>query len=247
MAQLTEKNFEDISDEIENGRLSPRSMRVGIGTFMFFSALAIGIAYAVAASGSSLIGWENLSVFWQTIFKVQAGLFIIQLAVIFLVRGKGHFTHILLSLSYVFFTYKMVLDIFITLSMFAMNDGVYENVAPIILIIIISGFIFHLYLVLRSFKKLKLEGEVSNNRQKKGGSKLIFTLFPMLFVLTSITGYIVKNELLGEYEMLFGLGICTFLFIAVLIGAVEFVKAAYCVIRFPSFRVNPPSTKNENV
>lgn len=40
------------------------------------------------------------------------------------------------------------------------------------------------------------------------------------------------------------MGIFTLLYIALLIGAVEFVKAAYCVIRFPSFRVNPSNTSH---
>lgn len=240
MSKLTEKDFIDIRDEINNGRLSPRNIRKGLGIFMFFSAIAIGTAFAVAASESSVIGWENLSGFWQTVFKLQLILFLLQIILIFLVRGKSGWSTILLSVSYVFYTYKMVLDIFVVLSMFAMNDGVYEKFAPIILIVIIAGFIFHFFLVYRSLKNRK-EEEIKDSKKGKSG-KIIYVSLPVLFFLVSITGYIVKNELLGENEILFGLGICTFLFVAVLIGAVEFVMGAYCVIRFPSFRVNPPSS-----
>lgn len=245
MPKLTEKDFIDIRDEINNGRLAPGNMRVGLGTFMFFSALAIGVAFAVAASASSVIGWENLSGFWQTVFKLQLILFLVQIILMFFVRGKSGWSHILLSISYVFYTYKMVLDVYVTFSMFAMNDGVYEKFAPLILIVIIGGFAFHFYLVYRSLKNRKAE-EVKDNEKVKS-SRLTFVSLSIIFFLVSITGYIFKNEILGEYEILFGLGICTFLFVAVLIGAVEFVKAAYCVIRFPSFRVNnPPSKKKKN-
>ncbi|MEI3614598.1 hypothetical protein [Pseudogracilibacillus sp. SO30301A] len=244
MSKLTEKDFIDIRKEINNGRLSPGNMRVGLGTFMFFSALAIGVAFAVAASASSVIGWENLSGFWQTVFKLQLILFLLQIILVFFVRGKSGWSHVLLSISYVFYTYKMVLDIYVTLSMFAMNDGVYEELSPIILIVIIGGFAFHFYLVYRSLKNKKVEANKENEKGKSG--RLIYVSLPIIFFLVSITGYIFKNEILGEYEILFGLGICTFLFVAVLIGAVEFVKAAYCVIRFPSFRVNPPSPKKKN-
>ena len=70
---------------------------------------------------------------------------------------------------------------------------------------------------------------------------------PIIFLLVSAGGYIIKNDLLGSNDNLFFLIVAFILLVALLIGAIEFVKGAYCVIRFPSFRVNPPSTKNENV
>ncbi len=36
MSKLAEKDFIDIRDEINNGRLSSRNMRKGLGIFMFF-------------------------------------------------------------------------------------------------------------------------------------------------------------------------------------------------------------------
>ena len=244
MSQLTEKDFLDIKDEIKDGRLSPDSIRFYLFAFMFFSGLAVGIAFAATSTSDSLIGWENLSVFWQTIFKLQAVLFLFQLVLIFLVRGKSNWAQILLNISYVFYAYKMVLDPFITMSMFAKDRGEYETFAPIILIIIIVGFIFHLFLVRREFTSLKEEKEKKKNKKKKkSGSLLLYAFIPILIMLVAITGYIVKNELLGDNGLLFGMGIFTFLYIAVMIGAVEFVMAAYCVVRFPSFRVNPPPRK----
>ncbi len=239
MSQLTEKDFMDIKDEIKEGRLSPDSIRFYLGVFMFFSALMVGIGFAVAASSSSVIGWDNLSVFWQSVFWLQAALFLVQLILIFLVRGKSNWTQIILIISYVIYTYKMVLDPFVLMSMFAMNDGVYETFRSIFVTVIIVGILLHVYLIRRTFKELK----VKKVKKEKSGN-IMYAFIPILFLLVSITGYIIKNELLGENEILFGTGALTFLYIAVMVGAVEFVMGAYCVIRFPSFRVNPSNTSH---
>ncbi len=244
MAQLTEQDFQDVKDEIKDGRLSPDSVRFYLGVFMFFSALMVGVAFAVAASSSSVIGWDNLSVFWQSVFWLQAALFLYQLILVFLVRGKSNWTQMLLIISYVVYTYKMVLDPFVVMSMFAMNDGVYETFRPVFVIVIIVGFLLHVYLIGRTFKELKVKKSKKNKKEKSGNT--MYAFIPILFLLVSITGYIIKNELLGENEILFGTGVFTFLYIAVMVGAVEFVMGAYCIIRFPSFRVNPPSTKKKN-
>lgn len=242
MSQLTEKDFLKIKYEIQSGRLSPDSVRFGLGVFTVVSGIMVIVAYMVANASNSVIGWENLSVFWQTIFKLQVVLFLFQLVLIFLVRGKSNWAQILLNISYVFYAYKMVLDPFITMSMFAKDRGEYETFAPIILLILIVGVIFHFYLISRSFKRKKEEKKNKKSGEKeKGGSSFSYAFIPILFLLVSITGYVIKNDLLGEYDILFGMGIFTILYIAVMIGAVEFVLAVYCVVRFPSFRVNPPS------
>ena len=243
MAQLTERDFLDIKDEIKDGRLSPDSIRFYLGVFMFFSGLMVGTAYAVTSTSDSLIGWENLSTFWQIVFKFQAVLFIFQLILILLVRGKNNWSQILLNISYVFYTYKMVIDPFIMTLMFAKNDGVYEEYLHLALGIIIFGFLVHLYFIRRKFTSLIEEKEKNKNKKKKKSDKLLYALFPILLFLVSVTGYIIKNDLLGDYDILFLLGVGFFLLVAVMIGAVEFVLGAYCVVRFPSFRVNPPPRK----
>ena len=209
---------------------------------MFFSLIMIGVSYMAANASNTVIGWKSLSIFWQTVFWLQAALFLFQLILTFFVKGKSNFTQIILITGYVVYTYKMVLDPFVLMSMIAMDRGVYETFAPLFVIIIIVGFLLHLYLIQRSFKDLKKE----NKRKKEKNGKILYAFIPILFLLVSITGYIIKNELLGENEVLFGTGVFTFLYIAVMIGAVEFVIGAYCVIRFPSFRVNPPSSKKKN-
>ncbi|MEI3614595.1 hypothetical protein [Pseudogracilibacillus sp. SO30301A] len=44
---LTEKDFPDIKEELKTGRISSEGIRAGLGAFLFFSALMIGIAYMV--------------------------------------------------------------------------------------------------------------------------------------------------------------------------------------------------------
>lgn len=198
----------------------------------------IGIAYMGVAAGNSGVGWEKLSTFWQTIFKLQAFLFIFQLILIFLVRGKKNWSQILLNICYVFYTYKMVIDPFIMTLIYAMDQGVYEVYAPLVVIIIMLGFLLHIYLIIRYFKGVK-----KNKGATKSSGLIAFT--PFLFLLVGITGYIIRHDLLGDTDILFVLGIGVFLLVPIMIGAVEFVMGAYCVIRFPSFRVNPPSPQKK--
>lgn len=172
----------------------------------FFSLLAMGIAYMAANASNSVIGWENLSGFWKSVFILEAILFIIQLAIIILIHGKNNWTQIVLTISYVFYTYKMALDPFVAMSMFAKDRGVYEIFAPLIIFIIILGFLLHLFLVWRSFKGIKKERDKSN--EKRGNQLYVF--IPVLFLLVSVTGYIIKNDLLGENDVLAGMVIFTF-------------------------------------
>ena len=246
MSKLTEKDFPDIKEELKTGRISPEGIRAGLGAFMFFSALMIGIAYLVVNASNTVIGWDNLSFFWQTVFKLQVVLFILQLLLIFIARGRSNRSQIALNVSFVLYTYKTVLDPFIMTLMFAKDRGVYNEYAPLVGIIILLGFILHFYLVFKAFQNIRNEQGINREVKKEKNNKSFFTvLIPFVFLVASITGYIVKNDLLGENEILFGVGISTLVFIAILIGAIEFVKGAYCVIRFPSFRVNPPSTKKK--
>ena len=88
MAQLAEKDFLDVKDEIKEGRLSPDSIRFYLTAFMFFSMIMIGVSYMAVNAYNTVIGWENLSIFWQTVFWSQLFLFGFQLILIFLLRVK---------------------------------------------------------------------------------------------------------------------------------------------------------------
>ena len=243
MSRLTQKDFHDVKSELKHGRISPGSIRFGLGAFMVLSVIAVGVAYLVVTASNTVIGWENLSNFWQTVFKIEAILFIFQLILIIFVKGKHNWSQMVLNVSYVIYAYKMALDPFVTLSMFAINDEVYEIYVSMILIVIIIGFIIHIYLIRRYFQRLKEEQADKNNEKKNRKGTVSFLILPIFFLLASITGFIIRNQLLGDMENLFILGACTVVFIGMMIGTIEFVIGAYCVIRFPSFRVNLPSEK----
>src|SRR5690625_1112143 len=245
MSKLTQEDFHYIKADLRHGRISPGTIRYGLGAFMVFSAFMVGIAYTVATASNTVIGWENLSNFWQTVFKIEAILFILQLILIIFVKGKHNWSQMVLNVSYVIYTYKMPLDPFVMISMFSMDRGEYEIYRLIILFIIIFGFTLQFYMIRRLFQKLQ-DGKTENKQKKKEKKRRGYLLYitPFIFILTSITGYIISNELLGDMDLLLILGVVMLVFIGVLIGTIEFVIGAYCVIRFPSFRVNPPTEDN---
>lgn len=243
--KLTEKDFLDVKEDLKEGRASPVFVKNALLAFGVFSTFMVGISYAVGISDLGMIGWENLSIFWQTVFLLQACLFSLQIILFFFVKGKRNWTQILMNISLVLYTYKMVLDPFMMVSMFAMDRYVYELFAPIILIIIILGFLLHLYLIRRYFIEIKKEKRKIKNKkntQSRRG-KYLLGCTPVFFLFASLTGYIIKKNMLGEYELFFVIGVATFVFILIMIASVEFVIAAYCVIRYPSFRVNPPKSR----
>jgi len=244
MSKLTQEDFHYIKADLRHGRISPGTIRYGLGAFMVFSAFMVGIAYTVATANNTVIGWENLSSFWQTVFKIEAILFIVQLILVIFVKGRKNWSQILLNVSYVLYTYKMVLDPFVMISMFSMDRGEYEIYRLIILFIIIFGFTLQFYMIRRLFQKLQ-DGKIENKQKQKEKKRRGYLLYitPFFFILASITGYIISNELLGDMDLLLILGVVMLVFIGVLIGTIEFVIGAYCVIRFPSFRVNPPKEK----
>ena len=244
MAQIKEKDFLYVKEDLENGRISPVIMRAGLITLFFVSGLFVGIAYAVANSSSTLIGWENLSLFWRMIFILQGVLFLLQLVLIFFIDGNSNWSQLTLNVGYVVYWYKFALDPFITSSMFAMNNGVYEILFPIIIIVIIFGFLFHFYLVKKELKSDKAKKK-KRKKAKQDGKNFLYKVIPPFFLLAILVGYLMKNDMFYEGELLFLLGVSTLLFFLLMIGTIEFVIGAYCLIRFPSFRVNPPNTKKQ--
>src|SRR5690625_1787528 len=112
-------------------------IRFGLGAFMLFSSFMVGIAYFTAVASDSLIGWENLTVFWKVHFKLLSSLFIVQLIFIILIKGKRNWSEIVLNIGYVVFAYKTALDHCVMVSMFAMDAGEHGVYGPMVLLIII--------------------------------------------------------------------------------------------------------------
>lgn len=175
MSRLTQEDFQDVKEDLKQGRISPVMIRYGLGAFMVFSVIMVGIAYSTTAANDSLIGWKDLSIFWKTVFKLEAFLFIFQLILITFVKGKSNWSQILLNVSYVVYAYKMAIDPFVMVSMFALDAGEYEVYGPFILLIILSGFILHVYLIRRYF--LKMAEEQMGSKQKTKEKKIAVMYF----------------------------------------------------------------------
>ncbi|MEB6550899.1 hypothetical protein MXL46_17715 [Heyndrickxia sporothermodurans] len=112
---------------------------------------------------------------------------------------------------------------------------------PFTLLIIGIGLIIHVIVLIKWIKDLSPKKERNKDTNSKDKKKTkIKVWLPVLLVLVALSSIIVKNNLLGDFELMYGLFIFTVLYIALLIGVCEFIIAAYCIFRFPSFSVNPP-------
>lgn len=241
----TESDFDDIKNELMNGRLSSGSIRIGLFVFMIIPLVVIGVAYMAVAAENTNIGWENLSVFWQIIFKLELILFIVQLFLMFFVKGKSNLAQIILNIGFAFYAYKMVLDPFVLALMLAKDRFVYKEYLLIIIIVITLGVILHIYLTSRNIQQRKRSNlTIENKKDANIKRRSSYLSFFIIILLISLTGYIFNNDMLGEMDVLAFTGISSVVFFLAMIGTVEFLIGAYCVIRFPSFRVNPPTEDN---
>lgn len=234
MTQLTEKDFAYIKSDLQNGRLSMSGMRLFlIGAFVF-SLIMVGIA----------LFWAMHAPFWDSIkplFIVEAVLLAIQLLILLSSLTKNNVAQLMLSFSMIIFAYKMVLDPFILLFLMFVGYEVYDVYAPITFILMGLGILLHIYFIVNEFIYLKAR---KKKRKKKKETKISFVFVGFIFFIVSITGYAVRNNLFGDFETLFFLVIVFIIYFAVLYGAVDFIIAAYCLVRFPSFRINPPKQKH---
>src|SRR5690625_701168 len=189
MRKLTQEDFHYIKADLRHGRISPDMIRFGLGAFMLFSCFMVGIAYFTAVASDSLIGWENLTVFWKTLFKLQALLFIVQLILIVFIKRKSNWSQIVLTISYVVFAYKTALDPFVMVSMFAMDAGEYEVYGPMMLLIIKFVFILQIYMIRRYFLNLLEEKRDSKQASKeKKSRRFLFYVTPSFFYLHRLQG-----------------------------------------------------------
>ncbi|PTY74065.1 hypothetical protein B5V88_16370 [Heyndrickxia sporothermodurans] len=239
MRQLTEKDFIDYKDTILKGRLRISGMRSYLFGLLAFSGIAVGVSYSVA--NANTIGWNNLSAGWHTIFFIEAVLFAIHALILLLCWANNSFNQKILSLAVVLLTYKTAFDPFLAMSMFFKDRGVFDSYMPFTLLIIGIGLIIHVIVLIKWIKDLSPKKERNKDTNSKDKKKTkIKVWLPVLLVLVALSSIIVKNNLLGDFELMYGLFIFTVLYIALLIGVCEFIIAAYCIFRFPSFSVNPP-------
>ena len=232
MSRLTEKDFSNIKDEIQNGRLTMSGMRVYLIGLFAYSGFLVGLSFAVA--NGNMVGWDNLSDNWHVIYYIEAVLLVIHLFIICLCWAKNSLNQRVLSIAMILFTYKTALDQFLTMSMFLKDNQVFDQFIPLLLMIIVSGFILHIVILVKWIKGISKKEFEEKNSKKSSKSGIWVS---GIFLLAVLTGIIIRNDLLGAYDNFFGIFVISVVYLGLLIGACEFIIAAYCVFRYPSFSV----------
>lgn len=234
MNKLSEESFSAIKGELQDGRLTMSGMRIYLIGLFLVSGIFVGISFAVA--NANTVGWDTLSTGWHKIYYIEAVLFGLHLFLLLFCWWNNAFSQKLLSVGMVVFTYKAALDPYVMVLMFSKDRGTYESYLPFILVIVASGLIFHIVVLVKWINSLRPKGGKKGKPNVKKESKYLI-LFPVIFVLTTLTTMIIRNDLLGDYEIVFMASIATVVYLGLLIGACEFIIAAYCVFRYPSFSV----------
>ena len=234
MTKLSEKSFFAIKGELQDGRLTMSGMRGYLIVLFLLSGIFVGISFAVA--NANTIGWDTLSTGWHRVYYAEAVLFGFHLFLLLFCWWNNAFSQKLLSIGMVILTYKAALDPFLMVVMFSKDEGNYDLFMPLILVILVSGLIIHIIVLVKWINSLRPKNKNEKKQNTKKNSKYLI-LFPFIFVLTTLTTIVTKNGLLGDYDLLFGVFIVTVVYLGLLIGACEFIIAAYCVFRYPSFSV----------
>ncbi|MGG0656636.1 hypothetical protein [Rummeliibacillus pycnus] len=237
MIHLTEKDCINIKYELQKGRLTIPGIRTYLLGVLLYSGFTVGVSL-FAATGNN-VGWETLSSGWHTIYYIEMILFAINILIILFCWKINNINQKILVIAIILFTYKTALDQYIAILMFSKDRDIYDFYAPLVLMIIAIGFIVQI-IVLRNWIK-GIEG-INKLRNKKTKKKL---LFPVLFLFAVLVGTIFNNNLFMDKEIAFIFVVASVVYIAMLIGQCEFIIAAYCVFRFPSFAVNSPQKKQQ--
>lgn len=237
MSQLTENDCIDIKYELQKGRLTIPGMRVYLLGVLLYSGCTVGISLFVATANT--VGWESLSNIWHTIYYIETILFAVNILLPLLCWKINNVNQKILAIAVVLFTYKTVLDQYIAILMFSKDRGLYHLYAPLVLIIIAIGFIIQIIVLRNWIKGIKNKNKL-NNKRKRVKKKLLFLI---IFLFAIIVGTMFNNDLFVDKEIMFIFVVMSVVHIAMLIGNCEFIIAAYCVFRFPSFSVNPPPQK----
>jgi len=134
----------------------------------------------------------------------------------------------------------MSLDPFLLILMFSKDNQTYNDVFPLVLSIIVIGIIIHLFMLFKWIHSLN--DEISDKKRKKTDNKNTMILIILVVVISTML--VIRNSFLGDQTLSIMILSVSVVYIAMLIGVVEFIIAAYCVLRFPSFSVNPPPVQN---
>ena len=206
------------------------------GASLLCSVLFIGMALFVVHAGN--IGWDTLSEAWHFIFYAEGILFIVSIGWIILTSLINHsameklsaFLELLLS-------YKLAVDPFITLLMFAKDHGVYDYYLPVVHNILLVGFLMHILLV-----SLFIYSHIEKSKEISLRSIIKFLLMmasPVILAILFLIKIIVGSEILYIGDLGDILLVVTGIFISVLIGNLLYAMEPYYIISESSF-FNPP-------
>ncbi|MED3651514.1 hypothetical protein [Heyndrickxia sporothermodurans] len=237
MNRLDEKYFADFKG-ITEGRLDNDRMLVfNIGTFLY-SCVLIGIPILAIFFWNS-VGWNQLSPFWQGLFYCEGVLLVLQLFILLVCHRETNLNQKILSLSMVIYGYKMTIDPFVFLGFSALDVGVYEDVKIYLLVILLLGLLLHcifLYIWIRNIKKGKYALHYNKETKKSRGMK--YVIIPIIFAMVTFSILLIRQLPGSETTIILIVAIVLLFVIAYAIC--EFIIVAYCVLRFPSFSINPP-------
>ena len=225
MLQIKKEKFSEIKYEIQHGRLTISGNRMYLLSLFIYSLVLLGITYRVACS----VGINVLPREWKVILYAELSLLILQILLILLCKTKSTFNYKVLSVSRVFYTYKVSLDPFIMIAMFTIDNGTFNYYATFLLLIVFTGMIVHILVLMNSIKK-----EKKKLLNKQNTMIWISILFLSIVLITVLS----RNALFQDINMFLMTIAFTIVFVAMLIGNCEFIIAAYCIIRYPSFTGN---------
>ncbi|MGG0656633.1 hypothetical protein [Rummeliibacillus pycnus] len=193
------------------------------------------------------ISWEQLTPFFQNVFKIEGVLLILQLLILLFCFLENNFTQKILSVSIVTYAYKMAIDPFVFISYIAMDRGAYENVKFYLAVILLIGLILHCIFLYHWIRKIK-RGEYALNtsiKSQSNNSNKKFVLFPIVFAFVIFSFLLIRN-IPGSDNIIY-LIVAIVLLICLAYAVCEFIFVSYCIFRFPSFAVNPPQKKQQYV
>src|SRR5699024_9988570 len=143
-----ERYFEEMRKNVHHGQQSQSNMWFFLCSSFVLSLLLVGGALYWATQSTYL--FDKLNV----IFKIELVLFLIHFLTILITLIKNNITHILLSISTVFFAYKMVFDPFIFLYIMYVGFEVYDQFALVTYVLMGVGVLLHYLLIWRSLATL---------------------------------------------------------------------------------------------
>jgi len=209
-------------------RLSFSTLSLLLGGSFLFSILIVGIALYWAVHFPN---WNDL----RRLFIVEGMLFALQILIFFITRFRTEATHMMLSISAIFFGYKMIFDPFILLFLMYVGYEIYENFASLTYVLIVLGVIFHTFLLWKEFSELYRKRK-KKRKEVNGVKRLIIFAISVLFAFVTFIVYAVKNDLFAYGDVLICLLAILAIFYGVLIGLVDMVVGAYMDIRYVDFR-----------